>query len=259
MAVIHGDREIAALEQLVEAAQILAKFSGSDGTASAPGHMRGNPSRGTPAPRPDSRSPHTAARCCASTKRVPLTSPAPPGGARSTREHGRRLHNGDSVLASQGHGADHVSVVARANHSNRNLPVIRSIGRIRASTPASNRTSPSMMRRNSDSKFARNAIRTLASALSFRHIQLHFRCFAALRNYSSAFALGCRFGRASATDSGAYGMQRFVHNLKPDRNAVEAGDEDTWINEQAGPRASHFLWSRYGRNPLHALPYRVAT
>ena len=63
-----------------------------------------------------------------------------------------------------------------------------------------------------------------------------------------------------ATDSGIYGMQRFVRGLKQDQSAVEAAVKETWSN---GPveghisRLKHIKRQMYGRAGFELLRARV--
>ena len=63
-----------------------------------------------------------------------------------------------------------------------------------------------------------------------------------------------------ATDSGIYGMQRFVHTLKQDLSAVEAAVEENWSN---GPvegninRLKTIKRQMYGRAGFELLRARI--
>ncbi len=68
--------------------------------------------------------------------------------------------------------------------------------------------------------------------------------YAVMRSLVMGFRTILRIGKVEtlhdwmnkATDSGIYGMQRFVRKLKQDQSAVEAAVEETWSN---GPVEGH--------------------
>src|SRR5436190_24203362 len=67
------------------------------------------------------------------------------GSSNPAAEHRR------AELTAHGHRCDDIVVIARNDHADGRLPVIRAVGRVRARAPMSNQTSPRTTRRSSSS------------------------------------------------------------------------------------------------------------